>query len=598
MFLIIKMELKYRKIEKLESDGIRGKWWTEIINKDYLNDDNDDDDDKKVSKNKVDKWTTLVHNGVLFPPPYEPLPKGINILYNGKPVILDSKNTVNPFNITAEEACVFMGMKLEQEDRLKKKIDEKEKKLFLKNFWNDWKQILGSKTTIKTIDDVDFTPVKKFLSKRSEDKKNQLLSMTPEGKKNFREKAKELKENIKEIYGYALIDDSKISIGAYTVQPPGLFIGHGGPNKGKIKRRILPSDVTLNVSKNKVPKCETNGESCSWGNIIEDKKSEWIAKWKNPITGKDAYVHLKREESPFVCKSDLIKFNKARSLNKNIENVRKKYIQDMGSDSETKKEHGTAVYMLDQLAIRPGAEKDETKEAETTGLTTLLVENIIFSDDKKYEIKLNFLGKSSIEYNQTIIFSKDAYKNLKSFCSGKKRKEKLFSTVTDGSLNLYLKTLLPCLTSKVFRTWKASLTLETNLKKNKISKNSKTNINQYKNVNIQVGIALNHKNLTNNNEEKIEKLKEEIEELEKKLDEEDLSDKKEALILQKIEDITLKLQEKEENVSLGTSKANYLDPRITVSWCKEAEVPIEKIYNKTNLQKFIWAMETPEDFKF
>ena len=30
------------------------------------------------------KWTTLVHNGVIFPPPY--MPHGVKILYNGKPV--------------------------------------------------------------------------------------------------------------------------------------------------------------------------------------------------------------------------------------------------------------------------------------------------------------------------------------------------------------------------------------------------------------------------------------------------------------------------------------------------------------------------------
>lgn len=30
------------------------------------------------------KWTTLEHAGVLFPPPYESLPKGIKMKYNGR----------------------------------------------------------------------------------------------------------------------------------------------------------------------------------------------------------------------------------------------------------------------------------------------------------------------------------------------------------------------------------------------------------------------------------------------------------------------------------------------------------------------------------
>ena len=29
------------------------------------------------------KWTTLEHNGVLFPPPYEPLPTTVKMKYNG-----------------------------------------------------------------------------------------------------------------------------------------------------------------------------------------------------------------------------------------------------------------------------------------------------------------------------------------------------------------------------------------------------------------------------------------------------------------------------------------------------------------------------------
>ena len=37
--------------------------------------------------------------------------------------------------------------------------------------------------------------------------------------------------------------------------------------------------------------------------------------------------------------------------------------------------------------------------------------------------------------------------------------------------------------------------------------------------------------------------------------------------------------DKEENktIALGTSKLNYLDPRISVAWCKKYDVPIEKV---------------------
>jgi DNA topoisomerase IB len=34
------------------------------------------------------KWTTLHHNGILFPPPYIPLPKGVKMKYDGTPSLV------------------------------------------------------------------------------------------------------------------------------------------------------------------------------------------------------------------------------------------------------------------------------------------------------------------------------------------------------------------------------------------------------------------------------------------------------------------------------------------------------------------------------
>ncbi len=62
----------------------------------------------------------------------------------------------------------------------------------------------------------------------------------------------------------------------------------------------------------------------------------------------------------------------------------------------------------------------------------------------------------------------------------------------------------------------------------------------------------------------------------------------------------LKLQEKikGKNLALGTSKINYMDPRISISWCKENEVPIEKIFQKTLRSKFAWAMDNDPSWRF
>ena len=48
-------------------------------------------------------------------------------------------------------------------------------------------------------------------------------------------------------------------------------------------------------------------------------------------------------------------------------------------------------------------------------------------------------------------------------------------------------------------------------------------------------------------------------------------------------------RDENKTIALGTSKLNYLDPRISVAWCKKFDVPIEKVYNKTQRDKFAWA---------
>jgi DNA topoisomerase I len=60
------------------------------------------------------------------------------------------------------------------------------------------------------------------------------------------------------------------------------------------------------------------------------------------------------------------------------------------------------------------------------------------------------------------------------------------------------------------------------------------------------------------------------------------------------------IRNRDENkeVALGTSKINYMDPRISVAWCKRCEVPIDKVFAKTLRDKFNWAMAVPPDWQF
>ena len=64
-------------------------------------------------------------------------------------------------------------------------------------------------------------------------------------------------------------------------------------------------------------------------------------------------------------------------------------------------------------------------------------------------------------------------------------------------------------------------------------------------------------------------------------------------LMEQLEKLEIQRTDKDENktIRLDTSKENYLDPRISVAWCKKHEVPIEKVYNKTQREKFRWAID-------
>ena len=67
-----------------------------------------------------------------------------------------------------------------------------------------------------------------------------------------------------------------------------------------------------------------------------------------------------------------------------------------------------------------------------------------------------------------------------------------------------------------------------------------------------------------------------------------------------IENEEIKAKNKDDNkaVALGTSKINYMDPRITIAWCKQNDVPPQTVYTKALVEKFNWAMEVEPNFDF
>ncbi|XP_022846035.1 DNA topoisomerase 1 beta-like [Olea europaea var. sylvestris] len=544
------------------------------------------------------KWTTLIHNGVIFPPPYQS--HGVKMLYKGKPVNLTPEQ---------EEVATMFAVMLDTEYMNKPKFKE--------NFMSDWRKILGKNHIIQNLEDCDFTPIYEWHQKEKEKKKQ----MTTEEKKVIKEEKMKQEEK----YMWAIVDGVKEKVGNFRVEPPGLFRGRGEhPKMGKLKRRIRPSDITINIGKDApIPECPIPGES--WKEIRHDNTVTWLAFWNDPINPKEIKYVFLAASSTLKGQSDKEKYEKSRLLKDYIQGIRASYTKDFASKDPTKKQIAVATYLIDKLALRAGNEKDDD-EADTVGCCTLKVENV--EPMPPNILKFDFLGKDSIRYQNEVEVESAVFKAIQQFRSGKKAADDLFDKLDTSKLNAHLKELMPGLTAKVFRTYNASITLDEMLSKDTKAGDVAENIVVYQHANKEVAIICNHQRTVSKSHsaqmlrlnEKIEELKVVLEELttdlvrakkgkpplksadgktKRNLNPEAL-EKKIAQTNAKIEKMERDKETKEDlkTVALGTSKINYLDPRITVAWCKRHEVPIEKIFNKSLLAKFTWAMDVDPSFRF
>jgi DNA topoisomerase-1 len=521
------------------------------------------------------QWTVLQHNGPMFPPKY--IPHKIPVIINNREIILPP---------LAEEYLTMFARYIG--------TPYMDMPTFKKNFWKELKPELGN-INVSSLDDIDITPIKKYLDMEKENKKN----MT----KDEKERDKKKQDEIEEPYKFCIIDGVQQQVGNYKIEPPGIFIGRGShPKIGHIKKRITPEDVTINLSKDaKIP-------ALKWGKVIHDNSVIWLASWKEEITGKNKYVFTSLD-SFFKSKSDESKFDLARKLKNKASTIRSDYENQLKDTDSKKRQLATALYLIDNLSLRVGGIKDTKEEADTVGVTSLRVEHITLLDNN--QIKLDFLGKDSVRFCKKVSVHPDVYNNLIEFSQNKSRKDELFDLVNSNALNEYLSSFMEGLTAKVWRTYNASLLFQKELDKikiekiNEISSNERINylIAMFNQANTAVALLCNHqKNVSTGIDNMINKIDERIKELKKKKAKLELGNKKDkiSLIDSKIKSLKLKKETKlkMKNVSLGTSKNNYIDPRIIFAFIKKFDIPPEKLFTKVLLKRFEWASKVHSDYKF
>ncbi|BAO37891.1 DNA topoisomerase 1 [Kluyveromyces marxianus] len=635
------------------------KWW-----------ENNDKEDDSI------KWTTLRHNGVIFPPEYQPLPSHVKLYYDGKPVDLPPQ---------AEEVAGFFAAMLE--------TDHVKLPIFQKNFMHDFLEVLkengGTRNNveIKDFEKLDFTKIAEYFQVQKEQKKQ----LSPQEKKQLKLE----KEEFEKPYKFCEIDGRIEQVGNFRIEPPGLFRGRGAhPKNGKLKRRVYPEDVVLNLDKNAPIPEPPKGHK--WGEIRHDNTVQWLSMWRENITNSFKYVRF-AANSTLKGISDFKKFEKARMLKDHIDKVRADYKAKLKSPKTLDRQMAVATYLIDVFALRAGGEKSED-EADTVGCCSLRYEHVTLKPPNT--VIFDFLGKDSIRYYQEVEVDAQVFKNLKIF----KRPpsgpgHQLFDRLDPSILNKHLQNYMPGLTAKVFRTYNASKTMQDQLDLIPNEGTVAEKMLRYNAANRTVAILCNHqRTVTKGHATSVQKATERIEELEwqkvrykrailqldkserkkdpnyfKEIDdlskEEELTihkriiererekykrkferenekrkfDKEEALPdsqlmewLAKVDDLekqyqresdtgiievreslknveklkqqverlekritnaSLQLKDKEDNstVALGTSKINYIDPRLSVAFCKKFDVPIEKVFTKTLREKFRWAIESADE---
>ncbi len=505
-------------------------------------------------------WKELRHNGVAFPPRYEPRRLSIRI-----------RGAVIQLSPDAEELAYAWGKK--------RTTPYVEDPVFQANFLSDFLKLLPANFANAKYSEIDFSPVYEYQTKE------ELQRQNLDFKKKIATERKQLRLSLKEKYGFAEIDGVKTEIANWMVEPPSLFMGRGShPMRGRWKPRIHPEDVVLNLSEN------VEAPSGNWKEIVHDHESIWIAYWVDKLSNVRKYV-WPSDISDLRQERDKLKYDAARKLQRRLPDVRQFIDKNLLSADLKMRKLATVSYLIDNLAMRVGDEKDED-EADTVGASTLRVEHLKFLP---HGVEFDFLGKDSVRWQKTLKVdgtNNPIRKNLQEFSQGKRPDDLVFDGITSQHVNRFLNKAVRGLTAKVFRTHHATETVQTYLRKHngfKPGESPFVKLHHARVANLEAAIRCNHKRTPPKTWERtLLKKQQRLDELKTK---EVRTDKQKMRLEERIRKLKLDvdLQKRTRDYNLNTSLRNYIDPRVYKSWANRAEFDWKGIYPKTLQRKFLWA---------
>lgn len=442
-------------------------------------------------------------------------------------------------------------------------------------------------------------------------------------------------EEMKELYGFALVDGVKEPLQSYMLEPEGIFPGRpGAPDAGLWKEATVIEDVIVNTNSKTLP-VKINPDD-----TIEDY--EWKTIWrpdyhyvaKYPVIvgvpGQKPYSVTKKKvmfspQSSIKKEGQEIKYKAADNLMKESADLIKQLLDELKTNPTPVT---VALYCLFFKGIRIG-EKKPTKNG-TKGLLS-----IVWNEDVKpirvsaqsgitiCSLKFDFLGKDSVR--DLSVLPVDDVVVFDNICKVWEKAKTLGSVITKEEIKAWVKGHAKhsiSFTPKLSRTFVAAKVMMDALAKAevkfKLTVDSPEALKKlaFEEANMEVAHQLNHQrgvskaaeerrkakaaenaSKDKEKEKKAKQLEKKRKDLiakykkEKKTGWEEKVAKTQAMIdkanqRKEIKGLKDEFKEANQNFTASTSKGAYIDPTIIADWCNKIKLPLEKVYSKGQMTQF------------
>ena len=453
-----------------------------------------------------------------------------------------------------------------------------------------------------------------------------------------RKRRKARNDELKAANGTILFNGEAQALASFAIEPPGILMTRGDDKRlGCWKYRVRPEDVTVNASKGKGPKPPAGHK---WAAVVENKNAIWMAHYFVKIHGfeEDLPKKVLLHAASVVTKDrEQEKYEKARQLILKWDEIQQLIMRSFKSDNRKTRLTAAVTYLVQITGCRIGGEKDLDVVADTVGIATLRKEHVSLSGNS---LTLDFLGKDSVRYVNTIEVCPDAAKIISERLTAIGDKDRVFQGVTSVDASDFLRQVVPDASIKTFRTAYGTKLLCEELQKNDLSDKSLTvsqKLQVYDRCNLAVAKKLNHKKTPPKNfdetteslEDALRMSEEALKDFQRKLSGDmkklleqikiaketftgehlakclEKYDEKKKRLAEKLEEAKervaqrkakLEFRKETKEVAINTSRSSYSSPRIAYSWCKDVGVPIDKIYSKAAIGKMSWAEGTAKDY--